>query len=509
MNKLRYIATAGPFLMVAGLLYYSVVNLWDWKAKVIFFAGAALTILLLWINRQNLKAGFGRRSAQYGTNTILMLVAVVGILGFLNYLGKKHHYRTDLSSGQLYSLSDQSVKIVKGLKNEVNIYHFAKEPDPRMNDLLTEYKDLNTSKIVYRIVDPQKNPSQAKKYGIRAFGETVVVAGEKSEKVESAQEEAVTNAIVKVTREKNKVVYFTTGHNEADTNSEDGRGYGQTRKAIEGQNYLVKTINLATSKSMPEDCSELVIAGPKTALFPTEIELIDQYVAAGGKVLLLQDPEADSGLSELLKKWKIGLDNDIVVDSSGLGQLFGMGPAVPLVSNYESHPITKDMTRVMTFFPMARSLQILAEPGSPFNATALFKSSESSWGEKNLKGNEAQYDEGTDIKGPLNLAVVSTKSVSSDGKTKTLGKEARVLVVGDSDFAMNAYFRKGANGDLLLNMVSWLAEDEDMISIRPKNQENRGIQLTRARSKSLFWLVMILMPAGALITGVAVWLRRR
>jgi ABC-type uncharacterized transport system involved in gliding motility auxiliary subunit len=509
MKKLRYMAAAGPFLMMAGLLYYSVVNLWDLTAKIIFFAGLALTLLLCWINVKNIKAGFRRRSAQYGANTLLMVVAVVGILGLLNYMGKKHHYRTDFSSGQLYSLSDQTVKIVKGLKNEVDIYLFAKEPQQRMNDLLNEYKDLNTSKIVFRVVDPQKNPSQTKKYGVRSFDETVVVSGEKSEKVESAQEESITNAIVKVTREKNKTIYFTTGHNEGDTNGEDGRGYSFARKSIEGQNYTVKSINLATTSSFPEDCSEIVIAGPKTTLLPTEVAQLEKYVDAGGKVLLLQDPEADSGLADLLKKWNVGLDDDVVVDSSGLGQLFGMGPAVPLVSSYETHPITKDMTRVMTFFPMARSVQVLKEAGSSFTAAPLFKSSESSWGEKNLKNNEAQYNEGVDIKGPVNLAVVSTKAVTGDGKSKSYGKEARVVVVGDSDFAMNNYFRKGANGDLFLNTISWLAEDEDLISIRPKNQENRSVQLTQARSKSLFWLAMIFMPAAILIAGVAVWLRRR
>jgi len=404
---------------------------------------------------------------------------------------------------------DQTAKIVKGLKNEVDIYLFAKEPEPRVNDLLNEYKNLNTSKIVFRIVDPQKNPSQTKKYGVRAFGETVVVSGEKNEKVESAQEESISNAILKVTREKNKVIYFTAGHNEADSNGEDGRGYSFARKAIEGQNYTVKSINLATSNSIPDDCSEIVIAGPKTGLFPTEVALLEKYVEAGGKLLLLQDPEVDSGLADPLKKWNIGLDDDVVVDSSGLGQLFGMGPAVPLVSSYESHPITKDMTRVMTFFPMARSLQVLKEAGSSFTASPLFKSSEGSWGEKNLKNSEAQYNEGIDIKGPVNLAVVSTKTVPVDAKTKSYGKEARVVVVGDSDFAMNNYFRKGANGDLFLNSVSWLAEDEDLISIRPKSQENRTVQLTRARSKALSWLVMIFMPAAVLIAGIAVWLRRR
>jgi ABC-type uncharacterized transport system involved in gliding motility auxiliary subunit len=186
-----------------------------------------------------------------------------------------------------------------------------------------------------------------------------------------------------------------------------------------------------------------------------------------------------------------------------------MGPAAPLVTSYESHPITRDMSRVMTFFPMARSVQVLTDAGSAFNASVLFKTSDNSWGEKNLKGNEAQFNEGVDLKGPVNLGVVSTKSVASDGKTKTYGKEARVVVLGDSDFAMNAYFRKAANGDLFLNTVSWLAEDEDLISIRPKSPESRTVQMTQARGRALYWLAIVFMPLGVLVAGIMVWIRRR
>jgi len=242
---------------------------------------------------------------------------------------------------------------------------------------------------------------------------------------------------------------------------------------------------------------------------PTEVALIDKYVDAGGKVLLLDDPDTDTGLGEQLKKWKIGIDDDIVVDSSGLGQLFGMGPAAPLVSTYESHPITKELSGTMTFFPLARSVKTTENSNSQFNSSVLFKTSENSWGEKNLKSGSAEFNEGVDIKGPVPLGVVSTRTVSSDNKEKKQGKESRVVLIGDSDFANNTYIRMQRNGDLVLNTISWLAEDEDLISIRPKNQENRTIQMTLGRSKLLFWLSMVFLPASVLIAGISVWARRR
>jgi ABC-type uncharacterized transport system involved in gliding motility auxiliary subunit len=510
MKVLKNIASFGPALIIAGYVYYSIQNVWNIPVQIVLYAGAVLTVVLLALNLGKIKGAFKRRSTQYGTNSLVMTIIVVGILGMVNFLGKKHHKRVDLTSAKLYSLSDQSKKVIEGLKGEVKVLYFDREPSQSLDDLMAEYRGVDSSKVDFKRIDPQKDPAQAKQHGITRFKETVVTYGNKSEKVETPQEEAITNAILKVTREKNKVIYFLEGHNENDiSNNQEAKGMAVAKKAIENQNYEAKTLNLAQNPKMPEDCAVLLIAGPKVGLLPTELPLIDKYVDAGGKVLLLQDPDTNSGLDELLKKWKIGLENDIVVDSSGLGQLLGMGPAAPLVTSYESHAITKDLSRTMTFFPLARSVKTVENSGSSFSSSILFKTSESSWGEMNLKGGSARFDEGVDTKGPVPLGIVSTKSVSAAEGEKKYGKEARVVVIGDSDFASNNYFPQQRNGDLFMNAVSWLAEDEDLISVRPKSQENRSIQLTRANASVLFWMTLVLLPAGALVSGILVWLRRR
>lgn len=510
MKFLKNLASFGPALIIAGYVYYSVQNVWNLPVQIALYSGGVLTVLLLFFSLDKIKAAFKRRSTQYGTNSLVMTVVVVGILGMINFLGKKHHKRVDLTSAKLYSLSDQSKKVVQGLKNEVKILYFDREPNPALKDLMAEYKGVDSGKINFKTIDPEKDPGQAKQYGITRYKETVVAYGGKNEKVETLQEENITNAILKVTREKNKVIYFLQGHNEGNVDdNQEAKGYAVAKKAIENQNYEVKSLNLGQNPVIPEDCSVLVIAGPKVGLLPTEIPVIEKYVDAGGKVMLLQDPDTTAGMDDLLKKWKIGLESDIVVDSSGLGQLLGMGPAAPLVSTWETHPITKDLRRSMTFFPFARSVKTVENSASSFSSSLLFKTSEASWGEKNLKSGAARFDEGTDIKGPVALGVASSMTVTGDDKEKKRGKEARVVVVGDSDFASNAYFQQQRNGDLFLNAVSWLAEDEDLISVRPKSQENRSIQLTRASSSVLFWMSLVLLPGGALLSGILVWWRRR
>jgi ABC-type uncharacterized transport system involved in gliding motility auxiliary subunit len=531
MNMLKNVASFGPVLIILAYVWYSIQGVWDLRVQIAFYGGLVLTLAMIRLSFGQIKASFRRRSTQYGTNTVVMVLMVVGLLAMVNFLAKKYQERWDLTSAKLYSLSDQTEKLVTGLKAEVEIIHFDKEPNPVLDDLMKEYVALNPSALSYRRVDPQAEPGLARKFEVNRFGDIVVVSGEKRESVESAQEEEITNTILKVTREQDKVIYFTKGHNEADVeNSQEERGYAAAKQAIENQNYRVESINLAEAGSIPDDCSALVIAGPAVALLPTETALIDRYVDAGGKVLLLLDPDLDSGMEELLEKWKIGVEDDIVVDSSGLGQLFGMGPAAPLVTFHESHPITEELANTMAFFPQARSLKTLDNGDSPFSSSVLFRSTERSWGEKNLVEGTAEFNQGVDTEGPVVLGVVSTRSVSSasgdtDGPREengdedqgreegaerhNFGSEARVVVIGDSDFANNAFLRHQRNGDLFLNAVSWLAEDEDLISVRPKDPENRSVQMTAAHSKMLFWVTWVMLPGAALVSGIVVWSRRR
>ena len=533
MAKLKSIISYGPALIIAAYIWYSIQLVWSIWVQAVFYGGIVLTLVWIFLNINQIKTSFRQRTTQYGANTFIMVLLVIGILGMVNYLAKRYHQRWDLTSTKQYSVSNQTEKIVEGLKDDVEIIHFGKEPNPTLEDLMKEYQSLNRSSLVFRRVDPQANPGLSKKYGVSQFGEILVISGNKHEKIESPREEDITNTILKVTREQNKVIYFTKGHNEADIDDDQNQdGYGAVKDGVKNQNYEVKSINLAESRSIPDDCSALVIAGPKVALLPTEMTIIEKYVDTGVKILLLTDPDIDLGLDKLLKKWKIGLENDIVVDSSGLGQLFGMGPAAPLVSAYESHPITKDLSNTMTFFPEARSLRTVENSTSEFSASVLFRTSERSWGEKNLVEGAAEFNEGIDIEGPVVLGMVSTRSLNlsteakpseeksskknQDDKNKIqaekkeLSKESRVVVIGDSDFANNTFFRNQRNGDLFLNIVSWLAEDEDLISVRPKDQENRSVQMTAATSKILFYLTLVLMPGAALGSGaLLVWRRRR
>jgi ABC-type uncharacterized transport system involved in gliding motility auxiliary subunit len=228
-----------------------------------------------------------------------------------------------------------------------------------------------------------------------------------------------------------------------------------------------------------------------------ETDSIRSYLENGGKALFLLDPEPSFGFTDLMAEFGLSIGNDVVLDVSGVGQLFGMGPSVPLVNNYESHPITENF-RVMTFFPHARSITVVDGDDLPENVTsqALFTTSANSWGETNIQNRQASYDEGVDLQGPVTLGAVASKD------------RMRLVVIGDSDFANNAYLDGQGNRDLFLNTISWLAEEEDLISIRPKQPEDRRINMTAKQARWVMYLTVILMPLAALAAGIAIYIRR-
>jgi ABC-type uncharacterized transport system involved in gliding motility auxiliary subunit len=184
-----------------------------------------------------------------------------------------------------------------------------------------------------------------------------------------------------------------------------------------------------------------------------------------------------------------------------MSQLMGTGPQVPLVANYGNHKIVERFN-VMTFFPLARSAAPATESAPGLTVERLLETSESSWGEADLKSDRVSFDEKADLKGPVPIATVASKAAEG-------GKKTRLIVMGDSDFAMNAYFGAQGNGNLFANTVKWLAQDENFISIKARSPTDRPLTLTESGGRTVSLLVMILFPGAVLFSGVYVWAKRR
>jgi ABC-type uncharacterized transport system involved in gliding motility auxiliary subunit len=490
----------GAAFLVAGYVRYSVLENWTRLEIGLLIAGGVLLLVSLIFNLKNILTLFRTRQGRLGTNTAVLTIAVIVILVIINVLGYRHHKRVDLTAEKLYSLSDQTKKIVAGLQQDVKIMKFDQNEDVDLRDRMAEYKDLSR-RLTYEWIDPQKKPEIARQYAVTRLGEVVIAAGNRTERPSGTSEQELANAILKVTRETLKKVCFLEGHGEKSLTDNEPTGYAAVEKNLKDENYETQTIRLVSATQVPADCAVLVVAGPKQPLLPPEASMIGKYLDGGGKAMLLLDPDMDPAAGDLLKAWNVQLNNDTVIDVSAASQMVRAGPYAPIVMSYGAHPITRDFGRTMTVFPLARSIKVGEASGSGATTTSILNTSESSWGETEVKPDVPPQLGPTDTKGPVTLGVAATKT--------TEGKEGRLLVIGDSDFASNGAIRFQRNGDLFLNSVNWLAQDEDLISIRPKSSTNRRVDLTESQRNTLFWLLVALIPLAVIGSGGYIWWKRK
>jgi ABC-type uncharacterized transport system involved in gliding motility auxiliary subunit len=508
-HERRWLASLGVASAAAGFVRYTTQNQLDHLSEGLLIAGGILFLAAVAAGYRDLIAFFGHRSSKLGTNTLTLTILVLVVLGFLNFLGYRHHKRVDVTTEKLYTLSDQSRRIATGLQKDVTVIRFAKTPDAEFKDLVTEYVNLS-SHVHYQVIDPQEKPEVARQYNVTKMDDVVVSSGTHNDTLTGTTEQDLTNSIVKVTRDTVKTVCFLEGHGERSTASTEQDGYGGVAGTLKNEGYQTKTVNLVSAGSVPSDCSVLVVAGPKQSLFPQETQMIDKYLSGNGKALLLFDPETDPKVADLLQEWNINLGSNVVIDASGVGRMFGTGPAVPLVVDYGTSPITRNFNGTMTFFPLARTVSIADKNKSAqLDETEILKTSERSFTVPNLKTKQVTYNPATDNAGPLTLGTSAERKADTAGGTPGQAADARLVVIGNSSFATNQWAGLQRNGDLFLNTVNWLAQDEDLISIRPKSPTNRRVLLTETQQRELFWLSLIFLPGIVVFSGAFLWLRRR
>jgi len=505
MKLYKWIFAIGLVLIACGLIFHSITNVWNWPVITLLVLGFGVSVFAL--IKLDIRSILKSRGLIYGGNMVLVTVLVIAIVGLVDFFFARHSWRADTTASGIFSLSDQTRKILKNLDKDIEIIAFAKKINKSsIEDRLGEYRHYS-KRVQWEIVDPDEKPAIAKQYKVKDYGNLVILCEGKEEQVPNFSEESITNAIIKVTREGRKKVAFLTGHGEGNIASTERDGFDKAKQAIEEQNYTVEEIMLADKDSIPADISVLVVAGPEKRLFDKELDMLTNYIENGGSSLLMLDPRPSPGLSDYLKRWKLDVGDNLVIDASGFGRLFGAGPDIPLVSNYTTHPIVKDMKGVMTFFPMARTVRPLeSEEQKGVTVEELTLTSQQSFAVENI---EDVYRTGrvsmrsNDLQGPLSIACAATIE-TTPGRRK-----GRLVTVGDSDFASNAYFGNQANGDLFMNMISWLLADEDLISIRPKDPEIRMVDMTPGQTKTVMWLTVIILPAIAFGVAIMVYVRRK
>ncbi len=460
------------------------------------------------LNPDGVRRFFTGRQVHYGSNTLIMSLAFIGILIVINLLVYQNPSRIDFTEDKQNTLAPQTIQALAALPDKVTAIGFftTNIPTDTASQLLTNYKSNSKGKFDFRFVDPNADPLLARQYGITGDGKIVLTMGKSSETAASASETDIDQALILLISPQQRVVYFLTGHGEPDINGTDTSALSRARSTLESKNYTVKTLNLASENKIPDDAKAIIVAGPTNPLLDQEVALLKAYVEKGGSLIVLEDPTPftkfgtnPDPLAEYLKTdWGITLDNDVVID------LTSQQPLNAISSSYNtSAPITQHMTAV-TIMPQARSLTISKSAPQNITDTSLILTSQNSWGETNLasiQGNQqVSFDQGSDIAGPLNLA-------ASGENSSTKG---RVVVFGNSVFATDKGFDAYANGDIFINSIDWAAQQGNLINITPRTPITRTFN---PPSQLIILIILlssvIIIPGLIVIAGFSTWLARR
>jgi len=450
------------------------------------------------------------RQTKYAAFATLYIVIILAVVVVANILASRYSKSYDATANKRYSLSNETKKVVDGLKQDSTITYYNQSTHFRDGkDLLDEYSNLS-SKVKVKYVDPDKDPTAAREAGIRSIPAATVEANGHTEQATDITEEGVTGAFIRDIKGNTRMVCFVTGSGEHQIDDSSRDGLSQLKELLGRDSYQTKSIDLLTTAQVPADCTAVVVAGPTGNYEQPEVNAIRTYVENGGRAFFMLDPPLRMGpttiadndaLSSLLASWGVTPDKDLVLDLNPIGQIAGLGPQEPLVTSYGTQPIVSGMKGTATAFPLSRSLTIAN--GAKTTVEKLFDSSSSSLATMNLSSTAVSVKDPNNKKGPLTLAAAGSYDT---GKANVQG---RFVVVGSSIWATNRFLGFNGNGDLAGNIVNWLCSDEDLISIRPKTPEDRRITMTRAQMNTVRIVSQFVLPLIVIIGGIGVWWRRR
>jgi gliding motility-associatede transport system auxiliary component len=450
------------------------------------------------------------RQTKYAAYAAVYILVVLGIVTVGNVLADRYNKSYDGTANKRYSLSEQTAKIVKGLKQDATITYYDQSTHFRQaKDLLDEYANLS-HKVHIEYVDPDKKPQLARMAGVKNYGTAVVQIGAKHEEARSFDEDGITGAFIRDIKNNTRTVCFVTGSGEHQIDDTARNGYSRLKDLLGKDEYEAKSISLLEKAEVPGDCTVLVVGGPGSDYLQPEVDAIKKYVEGGGRALFMLDPPLSGGMRQgiasndaldaLLQSWGVTLDKDLILDLSPVGQLVGLGPQVALVTHYDSHPIVNEIKGMATGFPLSRSMDISNTDKT--TVEKLFSSSGTSLATTNLSSPAVNVNDPKNKKGPMTLAAAGTYNTGSKS-------QGRFVVVGSSLWAANSFINFNGNSDLALDTVNWLSSDEDLISIRPKAPEDRRVTMTQAQMIWVRTTSQFLLPLLVVVGGVAVWWRRR
>ncbi len=498
------IVVVGLLFVVGSGLVYTLNETWVLEAQAGAGLGLSLLFLAVLLRPDVVRSALSGRPIRYGSNAAIKSLAFLAILGLLNFLGLKYTHEVDLTETREFTLSEQTIQVLRTIDRPVQILGFFQASDGRLSlaENYLERYGRYTDKLTYEFYDPNVEPALARSLELSNYG-LVFISGNNRYETSNVDEQTITSGLMRVTSHQQKGIYFVKGHGGYSLQDSAPDGYSMVKQALERENYRVHELNLATRTAVPTDTQVLVLPGAKRYLTETETDLLTGWIKGGGKLLILVDPMQAVPVKGLLHHYGLSLMDGFVVDMTD--SLVTLTPdgltqqvTAPMVSHYPFHEITRGLNGARTFFPFVRPVHVV--PTGVGKAAPILTTSHGSWIETNLESPDLEYNEGVDLPGPATIGVAVEDERSG----------ARLVVFGNGSFISNQNLSSEvANEDLLLNVINWLAEEDELISIRPKAASSRQIFLTPWQQSVLLLTTLVIMPLTVLAAGVTVWWKQR
>ncbi len=444
-------------------------------------------------------------------NTIFMVLLVL-VMGLIAWLSTRYEMKADWTVNNRHSLSEASVKLLAELSDPITITIYASNDSnlrQPLQELVARYQ-RHKSDMSLRFVDPFTVPGEVRERGIQFDGEMVINYQQRTEHVRqtSPSEQEITSALQRVARSENRLVAFLEGHGERSITGFANHDLSQWTQTLRNSGFDVQNLNFGESPEIPEGTQVLVIASPRKNLLPGEVTLITDYIDKGGNLFWFIDPSAPlESLEPLAEKLGLIVQPGLLVDP--MSQLLGVNdPAIVSItsSGYGHHPITSGLGDYLSLFPHANGLRI--EPKDYWQETPLLTTNPKVWSETGEAEGAVEYNEETDIGGPLDLAFALVREQAASDSEENV-PEQRIILIGEGDFVSNGCVGYGGNLDLGIKMMNWLSEDDSFIQIPAKAAVDLNLELSASAVLSIGAFFLFVLPLGLISTGILVWLRRR
>jgi len=434
---------------------------------------------------------------------VLLLIAV----GMLGWLSNKHSYQFDWTSNKRNTLSQSSIDLLHTLEQPVQVTVYVQDDETvhaAIKEILQRYQ-REKDDFKFRLINPDIDFESAQQDGIERYGQIIIKYNNNKEAIASLNEQTISSALLRLSRSSNRRVVFLKGHGERRIADDDNTSYSKLVTELKAKGFSPETHNLLLS-TLPADTAVLVLASPDRELLEGEIDHIKTYINDGGNLLWMMDPGEMQGTDELASLLGIRFHPGMIVDNNTnlRNTLRIQHPAMVPVLDYVAHPVTEDI-QYNTLFPISRGIEHVDKQ---FNGSAIVLSLAQSWSETSAVSDEIVFEpDNGDIEGPIGIVVALERNIDklNDPNTTT----QRVIISGDSDFLANNYIGVGANLSLGLNIFNWLAGDDVLIAIEPRNATDTQLQLDDTEILLISIGYFIVLPAGLILAGVVIWLRRR